>query len=121
MTQAAIHIVDLLARCILGVSDEERREKQDVLINLRIEADLSEGMETDDLARTLDYRALKKKVFNYVEESQFRLLETLADRVADLCLEAPLVENVTVQIEKPTALRFARGVAVEITRSREPW
>lgn len=121
MTQAAIHIVDLLARCILGVTDEERREKQDVLINLRLQADLSAGTASDDLAHTVDYRTLKKRILEYVEESQFRLLETLGDRVAALCLESPLVEDVTVRIEKPAALRFARSVAVEIQRSREPW
>lgn len=119
MTPAVIHINDLLARCILGVTDEERREKQDVVINLAITADLSAGAATDDLSQTLDYRALKKRVFSYVENSRFQLLETLVAHVADLCLEVPLVESVRVRIEKPSALRYARSVAIELTKVRE--
>lgn len=114
---AAIQINDLLARCVLGVSDEERREKQDVLINITLYAQLEEAAATDDFARTLDYRDLKKRVLALVEDSRYHLLEALAERVADLCLEHELAEQVTVRVEKPSALRFARSVAVEVTHS----
>lgn len=115
----SVQINDLLVRCILGVDDEERRERQDVLINLNLQADLSSATTDDDFSRTLDYRALKKKVLAYVEASEFHLLETLTDRVANLCLEYPQVERVMVRIEKPSALRFARSVAIEVTKHRE--
>lgn len=116
---AVIHINDLVARCVLGVSAEERREKQEVVINLALTADLAAASATDDFAQTLDYRALKKRVLNFVEASEFVLLEALTDRVADLCLEFPQVCAVTAQIEKPSALRFARSVSIAVTKERE--
>ena len=113
-----IFIKDLLVRCVLGLSDEERREKQDVLINVVLFADLAKAGRSDRAEDTLDYRALKKDVFAAADGSQFHLAEALAERVADVCLAHGSVERVQVTVEKPGALRFARSVAVEIERGR---
>jgi dihydroneopterin aldolase/D-erythro-7,8-dihydroneopterin triphosphate epimerase len=67
----------------------------------------------------VDYRALKKRAFQMVETSEFYLLETLTDRLADLCLQDLRVLEVQVSVEKPSALRFARSVGVEIVKRRE--
>jgi dihydroneopterin aldolase/D-erythro-7,8-dihydroneopterin triphosphate epimerase len=114
-----IHIRDLQARCIIGVYPEERREKQDVLINIILEADLRKAGRTDRVEDTVDYKAIKKRLLAMIESSQFLLIEALAQRIADLCLEHPLVEMAQVTVDKPAALRFARSVAVEVTRRRE--
>jgi len=113
-----ILIKDLMVRCILGVNDDERREKQDVLINLILCADLRPAGRSDNFDDAVDYRAIKKRVVRAIEESSFRLAEALAERIAALCLENPAVQQVQVTVEKPTALRFARSVGVEITRGR---
>lgn len=113
-----ICICDLLARCILGINDNERREKQDVLINLAIYTDLRKAGKSDRIEDTVDYRALKKRILAMVEGSRYSLEEALAEAVAALCLEHPGVRQVEVRVEKPNALRFARSVAVEITRRR---
>ena len=113
-----IRICDLLARCILGINEGERREKQDVLINLAIYTDLRKAGKSDRIEDTVDYRALKKRVLAMVEGSQYFLEEALADAVAELCLGQQGVRQVDVRVEKPNALRFARSVAVEITRKR---
>ena len=113
-----ILIKDLMLRCILGLSGEERREKQDVLINLVLWTDLTRAAVSDSIEDTVDYAALKKRIITLVEGSQFHLAETLADRIASLCLEQPAVQQVQVTLEKPTALRFAHSVGVEITRTR---
>jgi dihydroneopterin aldolase/D-erythro-7,8-dihydroneopterin triphosphate epimerase len=113
-----ILIKDLMLRCILGLSGEERREKQDVLINLVLWTDLTRAAVSDSIEDTVDYTALKKRIITLVEGSQFHLAETLADRIASLCLEQPAVQQVQVTLEKPTALRFAHSVGVEITRTR---
>lgn len=118
MAAYRILITDLTARCVLGVSAEERREKQEVVINVALTADLSVAAGSDRFEDTLDYRALKKAILSLVEESEFYLLEALTERVADLCLQDTRVQRVTVRIEKPSALRFARSVAVEVTKSR---
>ncbi len=113
-----IRICDLLVRCILGINESERREKQDVLINLTIYTDMRKAGKSDRIEDSVDYRALKKRVLAMVEASQYFLEEALADAVAELCLSQPRVLQVEVRVEKPNALRFARSVAVEITRRR---
>jgi FolB domain-containing protein len=113
-----ILIKDLMLRCVLGLSGEERREKQDVLINLILWTDLRPAAASDNIEDTVDYSALKKRIITLVERSECHLAETLADRIASLCLEQKAVKQVQVTLEKPTALRFAHSVGVEITRSR---
>ncbi len=114
-----IFIHDLLVRCIVGVDASERREKQDVVLSLSIAADLSKAGKSDDIKDAVDYRALKKKVLAMVEGSSYYLIEALAEAVASLCLEDPAIKEVQVRVEKPSALRFARTVGVEITRGRK--
>ena len=113
-----ILIKDLMLRCVLGLSEEERREKQDVLINLILWTDLRRAAASDSIEDAVDYSALKKRIITLVEGSQYHLAETLADRIASLCLEQNAVQQVQVTVEKPTALRFAHSVGVEIIRSR---
>jgi len=107
-----IRIEDLLVRCVLGLSPEERREKQDVLISVE-----KPGL-SDRLEDSVDYRAVKKAVLAAAETSSFHLVEALAERVAEVCLSHTGVQRVQVKVEKPGALRFARTVSVEIERAR---
>jgi FolB domain-containing protein len=111
-----ILIRDLLVRCVIGVHDEERRDKQDVLINLSLSVDLHKAGTSDRLEDSVDYRALNKQILTMVEHSQFHLVEALAQAVADICLKNPSIKEVSVRVEKPGALRFARSVGVEIVR-----
>ncbi|HLP98108.1 MAG TPA: dihydroneopterin aldolase [Sideroxyarcus sp.] len=113
-----ICICDLLTRCILGINDSERREKQDVLINLAVYTDLRKAGKSDRIEDTVDYRALKKRILAMAESSGYFLEEALAEAVAEMCLDTPGVRRADVRVEKPNALRFARSVAVEITRQR---
>lgn len=115
-----IHIRDLRLRCIIGVFPEERREKQDIIINLTMEADLRRAGRTDRLADTVDYKAIKKEILRLVEGSGYLLIEALAEAIAAICLRDRRVRKVTVSVDKPGALRFARSVAVEIVRTRQP-
>ena len=115
-----ILISDLSARCIIGVHEDERREKQDILISLAITADLSKAGKSDRFEDTVDYRVIKKEILKMVEGSSYHLVEALAEAIADLCLGYRGVLDVQVRVEKPTALRFARSVGVEIRRMRRP-
>jgi D-erythro-7,8-dihydroneopterin triphosphate epimerase len=114
-----IIITDLQARCIIGVNEDERREQQDVTINLSLYGDFRTPGRTDRFEDAVDYRAIKKRVLRLVENSSFFLLEALTEAVADVCLEMPGVMKVQVRVDKPSALRFARSVGVEIVRERE--
>ena len=115
-----IIIGDLLARCIIGVNDEERREKQDVLINITLFADLNRPSKSDRFEETVDYRALKKEILAMTEGSRYFLLEALAEAVSGICLAHPMVSAAQVRVDKPGALRFARTVGVEIRREKAP-
>lgn len=113
-----ILIQDLLVRCIIGVNEEERHQKQDVVINLSLTTDLSKPGKSDRIEDTVDYRAIKKQVMALAENSRFYLVEALAEAAAAVCLANPAVTAVTVRVDKPGALRFAKSVAVEIERAR---
>ncbi len=113
-----IHIKDLLLRCIVGSRAWERRERQNVHINVVLHADLSKAAASDAIADTVDYVTIKKKIIALVEGSSFYLIEALAEAIARVCLEDGRVARVDVMLEKPGALRYARTVAVEMTRFR---
>ncbi len=118
-TRDRIHIRDLAVRCIVGIYPEERTTRQDVLINITLAVDLAKAGESDRIEDTVNYKKIKKDVLTLAEGSSFFLVEKLAAEVAAICLAAPRVAEVTVTVDKPGALRFARSVAVEITRSRD--
>ena len=109
-----ILIKDLRLRCVIGISEFERREKQDVTINVTVWSNLKEAAKTDDIRRTVDYKEITKDIIKLVEGSEFRLVETLAQKVAESCLRHPRVKKVRVTVEKPGALRFARSVGVRM-------
>jgi dihydroneopterin aldolase/D-erythro-7,8-dihydroneopterin triphosphate epimerase len=113
-----IMIRDLSLRCIIGINPEEREEKQDVVINVTLGCDCRKAAETDSIEFAVNYRTVKKGIIELVEESEFFLIERLADRIAAVCLDADGVKWARVCVDKPGALRFTRSVAVEITREK---
>lgn len=114
-----IHIKDLALQCIIGTKPEERKQKQEIIINITLECDLVPAGRSDELEDTINYNTLKKEIVALIEGSEFFLLERLADRIAGLCLENDRVEAVTVMVNKPGALTEARSVAVEIYRKNQ--
>ncbi len=114
-----IHIRDLSLRCIIGIYPEERRARQDIILNVTLEVDShARAAESDDIRDATDYKSITKDLIAHVEGSTHNLIETLAERCAAICLQRPSVRSATVSIDKPGALRFARSVAVEIRRER---
>ena len=113
-----IHIRELRFRCLIGTLPEERLEKQDVVVNVTLWADLRAACRTDRIEDTVDYKAVKKEILAVGEQSQFHLIEALAQRIADLCLQDERIRQVRVCVEKPAALRFAKTVAVDIVRTQ---
>jgi FolB domain-containing protein len=119
MKSDKIVIEDLLVRCILGIGEEERRDKQDVVINIELYTDLRRPGKTDCLDDAVDYHILKKRVLTFVEQSQCHLVEALAEGISEICLQFQPVREVNVRVHKPGALRFAKSVGVEIVRTRD--
>ena len=103
-----------------GVFDFERRDGQTFLIDLLLGLDTSAAATTDDLSRTVDYGALVDEVVAAVQKDPVDLIETLAQRIADVCLAHEQVETVEVTVHKPHAPIAATfsDVALTINRSR---
>jgi FolB domain-containing protein len=114
-----ILIQDLLIRGIIGIHDWEREKKQDILINIEMEADCRAAGRSDDFRDAVDYRAVTKSVIGLIEESEFFLVEKLAEEIAKICLDDPRVTVARVRVEKPGAVRFSRSVGVEVERQRQ--
>jgi dihydroneopterin aldolase/D-erythro-7,8-dihydroneopterin triphosphate epimerase len=114
-----IEIRDILLRCIVGINEEERRERQDVVINVVMWTNLRPAAQSDSIENAVNYRTIMKQIVQLVEASTFFLVETLAEQVAAVCLSDSRVQRAEVAIEKPGALRFARSVGVRIVRTQE--
>ena len=113
-----IFLHGLSAECIIGFIDWERRVKQTVVLDLELPVDCRHAAQTDEVADTLDYKKVAKRVLAFVEASEFKLVETLAQRVALVILAEFPVDWVRVALNKPGAIRNSRDVGVVIERSR---
>ena len=113
-----VHIKDLLLRTIVGINPEERVKRQDVLINITLEADLTAAGLSDDIVDAVNYKSITKEIISTVEESAFFLVEKMAAEIAKICLADERVTRAIVTVEKPGALRFARSVGVTVDRSQ---
>jgi len=115
-----IHIRDLLLRGIVGINEDERRNRQDILLNITMEADTQPAAASDSIEDAVNYRTVTKAIISHVEGEKPMLVERLAAEIAEICLESDdRVAEVEVTVEKPGALRFARSVGVTIRRSRD--
>ena len=113
-----IFLRGLTAECIIGFIDWERRVKQTVVIDLELPVDCRNASVTDEVADTIDYKKVAKRVLAFVEASEYKLVETLAQRLALLILEEFGIEWVRLSVNKPGAIRNSRDVGVTIERSR---
>jgi 7,8-dihydroneopterin aldolase/epimerase/oxygenase len=104
--------------CIIGFIEWERRVRQTVVIDLEMPVDCRRAALSDDVADTLDYKKVAKRVIAFVAASQFNLVESLVERTALLVLEEFGVEWVRLSINKPGAIRGSRDVGVTIERTR---
>jgi len=113
-----IFLHGLAAECIIGFIDWERRVKQTVVLDIELPVDCRHASLTDEVADTLDYKKVAKRVVAFIETSEFKLVETLAHRVALLILQEFGLEWVRISLNKPGAIRNSRDVGVVIERSR---
>ncbi|HEX4389212.1 MAG TPA: dihydroneopterin aldolase [Steroidobacteraceae bacterium] len=113
-----IFLHGLTTECIIGFIDWERRVKQTVVLDLELPVDCARAARSDDVADTLDYKKVAKRVLAFVEDSEFQLVETLAHRLALVILADFPVEWVRISLNKPGAIRGSRDVGVVVVRTR---
>ena len=112
-----IHLHGLHAKTIIGVYAWERQLRQSVLIDMELAVDVSAAAATDDIKDTLDYKAVTKATTAFVADGRFILLETLAERTAQMLLQQFSLSWLRLKITKQWALRDVRDVSVVIERS----
>ena len=116
---AIIRVKNLLIRTYIGFNPEELVNKQDVIINMEIEADIPKhAMAADEPLDIFDYKKITKKVIALVQDGRFKLLEVLTQNILDLIMEDKLVKRAKVEVDKPHALRFAESVSLEMEAKR---
>jgi 7,8-dihydroneopterin aldolase/epimerase/oxygenase len=114
-----VFIEALEVEALIGIYDWERRIRQPLSFDIEMAFDNRKPAASDQIADTLDYKAVSKRLIEYVSQSSFGLVETLAERCAEIILGEFGVRHVRLKLSKPGAVRGARAVGVIIERSRE--
>ncbi|MFO1377143.1 MAG: dihydroneopterin aldolase [Steroidobacteraceae bacterium] len=114
-----IFLTGLTTEAIIGIFDWEREVRQTIAVDLEMSADIRRAAATDHIDDTLNYKKVAKRVLAFVQDSRFQLIETLAERIAELILTEFQVDRVRVTLHKPGAIRHSRDVGVIIERSRQ--
>lgn len=115
-----VFLRDLRVDTIIGIFDWERTTRQVVGIDLEMAADVARAAATDSIDDALDYKAISKRLIDFVGASSFQLVETLAEEIARVVREEFGVPWVRVTLSKPGAIRGARDVGVVIERGERP-
>jgi dihydroneopterin aldolase len=115
-----VFINDLRIETIIGIYDWERRVRQTISLDLEMGADICAAAATDAIEDTLNYKAVAKRLIGFVGDSEYQLVETLAEKIADIVLTEFNVPWLRLTVHKPGAVRGSRDVGVIIERgSRE--
>ena len=115
-----IFLHDLRVETVIGIWDWERKIRQTVAIDLEMSADIGKAAATDSVDDTLNYKLVAKRLQQFVGDSSFQLVETLAEKIAGIVLDEFDVAWVKVKLSKPGAIRGARDVGVIIERGTRP-
>ena len=115
-----IFIKNLLVRGIVGINPEERKNRQDIVVNAVLWADTRRPGASDDIADTVNYRTAAKAMMAHIESGAPLLVERLAAELVRICLETDeRIKAVELTVEKPGAVRFSDSVGLTIYRTRE--
>ena len=115
-----IFLHNLKVDAVIGIWEWERKIRQTVEIDLDMAADIRKAAESDDVEDTLNYKLVAKRLQAFIGESEFQLVETLAERIAGIITGEFGVPWVRVRVNKPGAIRGARDVGVVIERGEKP-
>ena len=111
-----VFINDLRIETIIGIYDWERKVKQTISLDLEMGTDISKSAATDAIDDTLNYKAVAKRLIAFVGESEYQLVETLAEKITDIVLSEFDVPWLKLTVHKPGAVRGSRDVGVTIER-----
>jgi len=112
-----VFITGLEVETTIGVYDWEQNINQSLIIDLELSCDIRDAARNDDLSKAIDYADISNRISQYLQESHFQLIETVAERIAELVLSEFNIKEVSLSVSKPQAIENAKNVGVKITRS----
>lgn len=111
-----IFLRDLEIDATIGIFEWEKRIKQKVRIDLEMATDIAKAAASDSIEDTTDYKAISKRIIQFVEDSSYELIETLIEKIAEIILREFNIPWVRVTLSKPGAVRGSRDVGIVIER-----
>ena len=113
-----IVLTDLRVDAVIGIWDWEKRNSQSISIDLEMQTDTKKISQSDSIEDALDYKAVSKRAKQFIQDSQFNLIETLAENLAQIILEEFDVQWLKLSISKPYAIRDSKNIGVSIERTK---
>jgi len=115
-----VYIRDLRIETIIGIYDWEREVKQTISLDLEMAHDIRKAADTDNIEYALNYKSIAKRLIAFVEQSEFLLVERMAEEVARIVLDEFSVPWLKLRVSKPGALRGSKDVGILIERGKKP-
>lgn len=115
-----VYINELKIETIIGIYDWERQVKQIVSLDIEMAHDINKAAQTDNIQYALNYKAVAKRLIAFIEGSEFLLVESMAEQIAQIVQEEFNVPWLRLSVSKPGALRGAKNVGVRIERGQKP-
>jgi len=116
-----IYVEDLRINATIGIFDWEKKIKQEVSISYEIPHDNKKAAAADTIEATTDYKSITKKIIAYIENNKFELVETFAEKIAEMVIKDFNIEEIRLRVSKPGALRFSKDVGVIIERNKKSY
>ena len=112
-----IYVEDLRVKGTIGIFDWEKKIKQEISLSYEIDHDNFSASKKDKIEATTDYKTITKKIISFIEENKFELVETFAEKIAEMVIKDFDVNWIKLRVSKPGALRFSKDVGVIIERT----
>ncbi len=114
-----IYINDLRIETIIGINGWERKTKQTVVLDIEMGADIRKASASDAVEDTLNYKSVAERLISFIGESEFELVETLAEQISDILLNEFNVPWLRLKLNKQGALKGVRDIGVIIERGQK--
>lgn len=115
-----LYVSDLQVNATIGVAEWERPLKQIISLDFELLTDVRKVAASDNIEDTINYRSIAKRLIEYIEQSSFTLIETLAERCAEIILNEFNVKAVRLRMSKPGAVRYSKDSGLRIERGEWP-
>ena len=115
-----VFIRDLQIETVIGIYDWERKVRQIISLDIDMATDIQKAASSDNIDDTLSYKTVAKRIIAFVEESEFELVEALAEKICAIILEEFDVPWLRLTLSKPGAVRGSKSVGVMIERGQRP-